>query len=433
MVFGLFGKKKDDHEDDDDDVDIEPVSFLGPVSGQEVNLKANGRLVEAGLMRAKDLVTDALSRRADTIRIEPKGPQAVVTILVDGMPFPGGKLAKAEGMAITQMLKLLGGLDVKERKKQQTGGIKAEFDSKPYTLGIKSVPVPEGERLLVRVTDSKLKLDIPPELGMGEDMRVKLRVLCASPGIIVVVGPAGSGTTTTLYAVVRNVDAYMYTIFMIGDTEGRKLQQITPLEVDPNDDLKTTLTRATRKEANVILCDPLREADSAQAMFSKHEDVLILTEMAAKDTPSAVLQLMEWVGDPQIVAAGLKGVLTQKLIRLLCPECRLAYRPKADFLKKLGLPEDIPALYRKPPDPIEGSMEQCENCGAIGYFGRTGMFELLEMSDGMKQVITTKPDAASIRSQMKKDKMTTLQQDGLRLVAEGRTSLEELQRVFKPA
>src|SRR5579872_2580046 len=168
----MFGGKKNEEPEEEEEID--PVSFLGPLSGEEVNLKANGRLVEAGLMRSKDLVTDALSRRADMIRIEPKGPQSVVTILVDGMPYPGGKLAKAEGMAVTQMLKLLAGLDVKERTKQQSGGIKAEFETKPYTLGIKSIPVPEGERLLVRVTDSKVKLDIPPELGMGEEMRVKL-------------------------------------------------------------------------------------------------------------------------------------------------------------------------------------------------------------------------------------------------------------------
>ena len=434
MVFGLFGKKKDDHEDEDDEEDLEPVSFLGPVSGQEVNLKANGRLVEAGLIRAKDLVTDALSRRADTIRIEPKGPQSVVTILVDGIPYPGGKLAKAEGMAITQMLKLLAGLDVKERTKPQSGGIKAEFETKPYILGIKSIPIADGERLLVRVTDSKLKLDTPPDLGMGDEMRVKLRELCASPGIILVVGPTGSGTSTTLYAVVRNVDAYMYTIFVITDTEGRKLQQITPLEVNPKDDLKTTLARAARQEANVILCDPLKEAEAAKALFSKHEDVMMLAEMGAKDTPAAVLQLIEWVANPEIVGAGIKAILTQKLIRLLCPDCRMAYKPKSDFLKKLGLPEDTQALYRKPPDPAEGSLEErCEKCGGMGYFGRTGMFEMLEMSDGMKQVLKTKPDAATIRSQMKKDKMTSLQQDGLRLVAEGKTSLEELQRVFKPA
>jgi len=431
-VFG-FGKKKEVEEEEDEE--LEPVSFLGPVSGKEVNLKANGRLVEAGLLRSKDLVTDGLSRRADTIRIEPKGPQSVVTISVDGIPYPGGKLAKAEGMAVTQMLKLLAGLDVKERTKPQSGGIKAEFEEKPYMLGIKSIPVAEGERLLVRVTDSKIKLDTPADLGMGEEMRGKLRELCASPGIILVVGPSGSGVSTTLYGVVRNVDAYMYTIFVIADTEGRKLQQITPLEIDPKDDLKTTLARAIRQEANVILCDPPKDAEAAKAMFSKHEDVMMLAEMAAKDTPSAILQLIEWVGDPQLVAAGFKGILTQKLIRVLCPDCRMAYKPKADFLKKLGLPDDIQALYRKPPDPVPGSADQdeCENCGSIGYFGRTGMFELLEASEGMKQVIAGKPDAASIRSQMKKDKMTTLQQDGLRLVAEGRTSLEELQRVFKPA
>jgi type IV pilus assembly protein PilB len=168
-------------------------------------------------------------------------------------------------------------------------------------------------------------------------------------------------------------------------------------------------------------------------MLSKHEDVVILTEFAAKDTPSAVLQMIEWAGDPKKVAAGVSAIVTQKLIRLLCPDCRLAYKPKAEFLKKLGLPEDVAALYRKPPDGQPGGMDQCENCGSMGYFGRTAMFELLEMTDGMRAVIAGKPDAAAIRSQMKKDKMTTLQQDGLRLVAEGRTSLEELQRVFKPA
>ena len=168
-------------------------------------------------------------------------------------------------------------------------------------------------------------------------------------------------------------------------------------------------------------------------MLSRHEDVVIMAEMAAKDTPSAVVQMIEWAGDAKKVAAGVAAIVTQKLIRVLCPDCRVAYRPKPEFLKKLGLPEDVTALYRKPPDAQPGGMEQCENCGSMGFYGRTAMFELLEMTDGMREVISGKPDAAAIRAQMKKDKLTTLQQDGLRLVAEGRTSLEELQRVFKPA
>lgn len=425
MVFG-FGRKQEEEEEE-----FEPVSFLGPLNGQDVNMKANGRLVEAGLMRAKDLVTDALARRADTIRIEPRGPQAVITIFVDGMPYPGGKLGKAEGLAITQMLKLLAGLDVKERKKAQSGGLKAEFESKPYLVGIKAIPVADGERLMVRLTDTKIKLDTPPDLGMGEPMRLKLRDICSAPGVLLVVGPPGSGTTTTMFGVLRNIDAYMYTIYTLCDYEGRKITQVTELERGPDEDLAATITKATRREANVIVCEPVK-TDAAKQMFSKHESILMLAEMAAKDVPSAVVQLIEWVGDAKLVAEGLKGILTQKLIRVLCSDCRLAYKPKADFLRKLGLPDDTAALYRKPPDS-EGNMDQCEKCGSVGYFGRTAMFELLESTEGMRAVIAEKPDANSVRSQMKKDKMTTLQQDGLRLVAEGRTSLEELQRVFKPA
>jgi type IV pilus assembly protein PilB len=427
VVFGFGGKKEEEEEE------LEPVSFLGPLTGEEVNMKENSRLVQAGLMRAKDLVTDALARRADTIRIEPRGPQAVVTIFVDGMPYPGGKLPKAEGLAITQMLKLLAGLDVKERKKAQFGGMKAEFESKPYVMGIKSIPVADGERLLVRVTDSKVKLDTPTDLGMGEPMRLKLREICGNPGILLVVGPTGSGVTTSMFGVVRNIDAYIYTIYTICDYEGRKVHQVTELEREPGEPLEETITKAARREANVIVCEPVKTDALAKSMFSKHENILMIAELAAKDTSSAVLQLIDWVGDAGLVAEGLKGILTQKLIRTLCTDCRLAYRPKSDFLKKLGLPADTSALYRKPPDPVEGSMDHCENCGDIGYKGRTAMFELLEATEGMRAVIAGKPDANAIRSQMKKDKMTTLQQDGLRLVAEGLTSLEELQRVFKSA
>jgi type IV pilus assembly protein PilB len=321
---------------------------------------------------------------------------------------------------------------MKERKAPQAGAIKAEFDSKPYVLEIRSLPVPDGERLTVRVADQSIKLDNPQDIGMGEEMRKKLRDVCSQHGVLVAVGPPGSGTTTTLFALLRNVDAFIFTIVTLADTGGRKLPHVTEFEIDPQDDLATTITRASRREANVVLCDPIKSAAIAQGMFSKHDLVLMLAELVAKDTPTAVQQLIEWVGDPQVVATGLSGVVTQRLIRVLCPECKLAYKPKADFLRKIGLPEDVQALYRKPPDPApQDANDACEKCGGMGYFGRTGMFEFLEMTEGMRALVATKPDAAAIRAQMKKDKMTTLQADGLRLVAEGRTSLEELQRVFK--
>lgn len=431
MVFGFFKKGKTKQEVVDDE-DIEPVSFLGPLSGEEVNLKPHGKLVEAGLIPAKDLVTDAISRRADTMRIEPKGPGATVTLLIDGMPYPGGKLQKQEALAITQMLKLLAGLDIKQRKAAQSGGIKAEFESRGYQLSVNSSPVADGERLTVRVTDMSIKLDTPSQIGMGEPMRLKLRDICVTHGVVAVVGPPGSGTSTTFYALIRNIDAYLYSIFTLCNTSGHKLNQTTAFEATEGDTLEQTIARAARQEANVAVCGPLKDAEMAKMLFAKREDISMLTEFPAKDIPGALQQLLTWVGDPKVASEGLQGILTQKLVRVLCADCRQAYRPKPDFLKKVGLPADLTVLYRKPADPEDPNAEVCEKCGGLGYFGRTGMFELLEFTDGMRKLVAEgKPDATAIRAQMKKDQMTTLQQDGLRLVAEGRTSLEELQRVFK--
>ncbi|MFM7161824.1 MAG: ATPase, T2SS/T4P/T4SS family, partial [Planctomycetaceae bacterium] len=170
MVFGFFKKKEAEPEDEDD---IEPVSFLGPTNGQEVNLKAHAKLVEAGLVRAKDLVTDALTQRADGLKIEPKGQVNAVTIYIDGIPQSGGRLAKAEGLAVTQVMKLVAGLDPKQRTAPQSGGIKAEFESKKYVLMVSSSPVPDGERMMIRINNQAIKLEQASELGMSEEMRLK--------------------------------------------------------------------------------------------------------------------------------------------------------------------------------------------------------------------------------------------------------------------
>lgn len=429
MIFGFFGKNKEEEEPDEPVPD--PVRFLGALNGCDANLKANARLVDAGLVPAKDLISDALNRRADTIRLEPKGAQAVATIMIDGMPFPAGRFAKQDGVAITQMVKLLAGLDIKQRKVAQSGGIKAEFNSKAHELGVNSVPVADGERLTIRVTDLTVKRETTADLGMSDEMKKKIREICSGKGVFLAVGPPGSGTTTTCYAVLRGLDAYTSSIYTVADIGSRKLVNITPFVANPGDPLETTLARCVRVEATVIFVDPLKNADIAKAVFSKHEDVMLLSELVAKDTAAGILQLVEWLGDAEVVSKGLKGMVTQKLIRLLCEGCKQAYRPKPDFLRKVGLPDGVTMLYRKPQESADPNEEICDKCNGVGYYGRVAMFELIEMTEGLRGIVARKGDAAAMKSQFRADKMTTLQQDGLRLVAEGRTSLEELQRVFK--
>lgn len=435
MVFG-FGKGKKKVEEEEPE--IEHVKFLGPFSGGEVNLAANQKLVDAGLVRAKDLVSDALSRRAESLRIEPKGPQAVVGLMVDGVPYPSGRLSKQEALAITQMLKLLGGMDIKNRKAAQTGGMKAEFEGKKYDLHLTSEPVEDAERLTIKAINQNIKLESAQDIGMSEDLKKKVRSICEAHGVILITGPANSGMTATTFAVLRSLDAYLFSIQTACDIGGRTLHNISQFAVNPEDPLSQTIQRTIRSETNVLLIEPLRTADLTKEAFSKAEDITLLSEFPAKDIPSALLQLIEWLGDPKVVADNLRGLLSTKLVRTLCPSCKQAYKPNPQFLQKAGLPETVSVLYRKP-QPTKNEQgqlvdpEPCKKCGNIGYFGRTGLFEFLEVTEEMKQVILGKPDAAAIRAQMKKEKMLTFQQDGLRQVADGRTSLEELQRVFSPA
>src|SRR5439155_20890643 len=142
----------------EEEEEIENVLFHGPVGGGEVNLKANARLAEAALIPAKEIVTDALSRRAERFRLEPKGKIGMVTLSVDGIPYSGGKMPLQQAVAVIQMIKLLAGLDIKERKKPQNGGIKAQFQETPYELLVSVAPTPDGsERLIVWARNLKQK------------------------------------------------------------------------------------------------------------------------------------------------------------------------------------------------------------------------------------------------------------------------------------
>jgi type II secretory ATPase GspE/PulE/Tfp pilus assembly ATPase PilB-like protein len=432
VIFGLFGgggKKKEKPKEEEE---VDPVRFLGALNGKEANLGANQRLADAGLVPAKDLVTDGLDRRAEVIRVEPKGPAAIVNFVVDGVAYPGPRLQKIEASAVTQILKLLAGLDIKERKAAQTGGIKAEFEEKPYTLFINTTAVPDGERLTIKVINPAIKLEVPTDLGMSGDLKAKVREIAGTkPGLFVACGPAGSGTTTTRFATVRGLDAYTVGIFSFCDLGGKNLVNVTEFKPNEGDDLAATLQRIARQEGDVVLVDPLKNEEIAKQVATRIGELMIISELTAKDASHGLHQLVQWLG-AEAVAEHVKGVISQKLIRLLCPDCKQAYKPNPEFLKKAGLPASVSMLYRKPQvTDVPGEQEVCEKCEGVGFRSRTGMFEFIQMTDGLREVIKNGGDPMAIRAQMRADKMLTLQQDALRLVADGKTSLDEVQRLFK--
>lgn len=430
MIF-FFGRKNRQEEDEDDlDEESEFVKFQGTLNGVQPDLLANEKLVEAGLEQAKELLADAFSRRAGAVRFDPKADRFLTTLIIDGVPFAGERLPKQQGLAVTQVLKLLGGMNVKDRRNQQTGGMKVEFREKKMELRLSSIGVEGGERLLVRVSDSSVKLESLSDLGLDEELRVKIRTAGSQKGLFFVVGPPGSGTTSTFFAVLRSLDPYLHQIFTLGDTDNRTLDNITPFQKNEGDDLDVSLQRVLRVDGDILQVDPPKNPEDLKTMMKYAEDASILAEFPARDVVSALVNLCGWSGDAERFSKYLNGILSQKLLRILCPKCKQAFKPNPQFLKRVGLPESTSLLYRAP--SADDDAAHCRKCGGTGYLGRRAIFEFLEMTDEMRKLIASgTQDPAALRAQMKKDGATTFQKDGLRLISTGDTSLEELQRVFK--
>lgn len=438
MVFGRRSRDDDD-EDEDEEEEIDLVTFLGALNGNAVDMASNARLAQAALIPAKELVTDGITRRAELIRVEPKGERSQVTMQVDGIAYSGGKLSKQQTLAITQFMKLIAGLEPKLRGKAQSGGLRAEHQGTPYELHVDVAPIAEGvERLSIRLKNQKLKLNTLEDLGISPKIKELCRELTGKRhGITLVCGPPNSGTTTTLKALLRGLDVYLHAIFSFTKLSIQDIYNITAFEANEGDDLRATLDRIVRAEADIVVVDPIKDAAQLATYLEVSEKTSLITEMSARDCGHCLAKLVELSGNPQAIAEHIEGLFSQKLVRILCSNCKEAFRPNPKLLAQVGLPPETKVLYRKG-EPIvdEKTGEEeppCEKCGGVGYFGRMAMLEYIVVGDEIKKLILAKAAPDLIKAQARKEGMLTFHKDGLRLVAEGKTSLEELQRIFKPA
>lgn len=426
MIFGF--KKKAAEEAVEEEYDL--VKFRGALNGRDPKLEKAARLVDVGLIPAKDLVTDGLLRRAEMVRIDPKGAQSQVTLSIDGVAYSGGRMGKQQTNAVIQMLKLLAGLDIKVRNRPQAGGIKAELGKTKYELNLQVTPVSAGERLVIRTRNLGVELNSITDLGGTDEFRLKLREMMSQHGFLGIVGPPHSGTSSTAHAVMRGLDAFLNQMFTLGDIGSVEMENIPAFETDDDKDFEAILTRCFRQEADIVFLNKLEDAQTAKTFLKFHTKGGLVSEFAAPSAAAGLAQLVTWTKDPQLVADSVRGIISQKLVRRLCDQCKQVFRPNPKFLTKAGLSKDLQQLCRPAPR-IEG-VEDCEKCDGIGYYGRLAMFEMIEMTDAMKELILTSPKPEQIQALVRKEKMQTLQKDGLRLVSEGQTSLDELQRVFRP-
>jgi len=419
--------------------DVEQVLFQGPLFDRECNLKANAKLVQVALIPVKQMISDALARRAHTILLEPREGRVAIRFVIDGVPYPAAAVPGQKGAAMVQMIKLLAGLDVNQRREAQTGGMKAEFEKIPYHLMIESSPVGgKAEKIRIKVDNRKIVRQKPQEIGFPDHLKAKIREFTEHrSGVVLICGPPDTGVTTLATAIIHSVDPYLYSVYNLAWKNTRELINVAEFTPEPGHDLEISLDRIIRREADVIYMDPLISPQDTQTVFQYADRLSFIAEIQANTPAEAVRKLIEWIGVDEVIK-NLRCIVTQKLIRKLCDDCKQAFRPNPMLLKKLGLPPETSVLYRAPlppppDDPKAQTIEElCADCDGVPYHGRAAAFEMFEMTDTMKEVIANGASPEAIRQQMMADGQTTLQKDAIRLVAEGKTSLEEVQRTFNP-
>jgi type II secretory ATPase GspE/PulE/Tfp pilus assembly ATPase PilB-like protein len=280
---------------------------------------------------------------------------------------------------------------------------------------------------------------------MRDRLREHIRQVVSQPhGMFVVCGPTGAGKSTTLYACLSEIDRYQKNVITVENPVEYHIDNVTQIEINPKagKTFATELRSILRQDPDVIYIGEIRDQETAEiACQAAQTGHMVFTTLHANDTPTAIIRLLDLGVQPFMVASALSAILGQRLVRVLCPRCKVAYRPNPELLRRAHLPADkIKAFYRPPrPEEMESSGESsedgatnvCDYCGGTGYRGRTGIFELLVINDKIREMIKDNPNLDAIRHEAAKHGTIYLQQDGMRVVIEGETSVEELLRVSK--
>jgi len=384
---------------------------------------------EAPVVRlVNQLLTDALRAGASDIHIEPFPDRLQVRYRIHGRLKDIGAPPAKLGAAVVSRIKILAKLDIAERRLPQDGRSQLQLLDRPIDLRVATMPTIHGESLVIRLLDQAAGSVALPEVGLtAEDEAVLRRQLAAPHGMILVTGPTGSGKTTTLYGALRTLDAKSDKIISIEDPIEYQIDGVTQIQVKSDIELSfaRVLRSVVRHDPNVIMVGETRDAETAEiAVHAALTGHLMLTTLHTNSAAGAVARLLDMGVEPYLLASVLRCVIGQRLVGVLCDACKEAYDASVDerhvFASRgIAVPEPL-RLYRP---------AGCRACNEVGFVGRIGIFELLEIDEPLRELIRDRAPSQSLHGHAVGRGMTTMFQDGLGKALAGRTTLEEVCRV----
>jgi len=420
-----------------------PITFKG--RGTKVGEDGPGSAnidKSPGLKSAVELLWEAIGSRATDIHLEPEREMTVVRFRIDSMMQQASPFSRQRGDSVVNIFKNLAGLDITEKRKPQDGSFTATVEGRHVDFRVATAGSVNGEKLVMRILDSSRQMKGLSDTGLRESMRVKIEDIIASAnGMLITCGPTGAGKTSTLYSCLMEIDRFQRNVITLENPVEYHLENITQIEISERQGktFANELRSILRQDPDVILVGEIRDAETAEiACQAAQTGHMVLSTLHANDTVTALTRLLDLGVKPFMIAAALTGVLGQRLVRLLCTKCRVACTPPADVLAKFKIPAGkIKSIYRAAekedlPASPSGEPKVCKNCGGAGYIGRTGIFELLILSDEIRSLLRSAAlDVPALKQAALKTGLVTLYDEGLKKVLEGKTSIAELQRVAR--
>jgi len=418
-----------------------PVRFIGrsAAQGAEETDRVRGVQESKGYKGALEMVYEAVRKRATDIHLEPSKTEMAIRFRIDGIMTNATPFSRAMGDAVVNIFKVLCNMDITEKRKPQDGSFSAQVKDNTVDFRVATAGSVVGEKLVMRILDKSQQIIDLTHLGMRDRMRDQVREVVTQPhGLMLVCGPTGAGKSTTLYACLNEIDRFQQNIITIENPVEYQLANVTQIEVNPKagKTFASELRSILRQDPDVIMIGEIRDQETAEiACQAAQTGHMVFSTLHANDTVTAIGRLIDLGVQPFMIASSLSCVLGQRLVRQLCPTCKVRYKPNPELLRKANLPVDKIKFFYRPPESEdndeEGERETCEMCGGTGYFKRTGIYELLILTEKVRDLIRENPNLNAIRQEAVKAGMRYLYEDGLRKVLEGETSIQELLRVSK--
>lgn len=400
----------------------------------------NANLITArhspGYLLLKDVIVDMVGRRSDRLMLDFTKQAVSVRHEIDGVWHPGEARDRESSDVMLAVIKTLANLDVKDRRSKQQGQFGAKYDGKTYLCPVVTQGVSTGERVVISRIGEKQHLTHYTDLGMREGLQKQWGDIMASDaGLVILSTLPGGGLTTIINVSLEETDRLMRDFVAIEDVHHRE-HDLQNVSVETYDSAKgetpaTILPTVIRKYPNVYVLRDMTDVEAAKLLFKEiKDDHLVITSIRAKEAAEALLRFLQLKVSAKDFATVAKAVLYQRLIRKLCPDCKVGFTPAADLLRKLGIPPGkVEKIYRTPkPEEIE---KPCKTCQGLGYYGRTGLFELLVVTDRMREILVKQPKLDLLKAAAREARQRSLQEEGVLLVAQGVTSLQELTRVLQ--